>query len=120
VRGVPEAAQKPTADREESVVATIADLAKRFPQYEWRFVSWQASVKHAIDRHGSNAEITSNNLAICGNSPVWFTGVGWLGSGNQKEYEALDELRECKKCLRLLGEQGQEVRPNGGGTDGTI
>ncbi len=64
--------------------------------YEWRYLS-TGKVKHALS--DSTARVSR-----CGTGPVWFSGSGWLGTGNQGEYETAERLPECRRCARLLAE----------------
>ena len=82
-------------------MSTVAELEEKYPGFQWRYVGLLASVKHAIQRTSTSGQITGNSLAICGNSPHW-SSPGWLGTGKQEEYEKLDQLRECKKCMKVL------------------
>lgn len=38
--------------------------------------------------------------AACGAMPSWAPGEGWLGTGNQEEYERAATLPKCKRCLQ--------------------
>lgn len=86
----------------------LEELEKKYPQATWRYLGVQPTVKHAIyyNSHGRGA-VHSNSTAVCGRSPAWYND--WFGTGSQKEYERLDELRECYDCINML-----EGRPRGG------
>lgn len=59
---------------------------------EWRYLP-RGAVKHAL-RYGERF------TAICGLSPVWYANY-WLGTGAQVEYETVEQLRACKRCMNL-------------------
>jgi hypothetical protein len=82
---------------------TVAELEKLYPNYSFRYTSPQAKTKHAVRNKIGTGEIASSYAsAPCGGSPVWFSPSGWLGTGNQDEYERNDLLPLCKRCKFIL------------------
>lgn len=77
----------------------LAELEKKYPGVQWRFC-YNSKVKHGLELIGER--VTDNSLAVCGTSPAWF--MNWYGTGAQDEHEKLDRLRECKNCMKRLGE----------------
>jgi hypothetical protein len=72
---------------------TVEELVKLYPNYSFRYTSAQAKTKHAVRNKIGTSEIASDYAsAPCGRSPVWFSPVGWMGTGNQEEYERNDAL----------------------------
>lgn len=61
-------------------------------RWEWRYLPG-GTVKHLLGR-------VSDSGAICGVYawPSW----SWRGTGSQDEYERLDRLRSCRRCLRMI------------------
>jgi hypothetical protein len=81
----------------------VEELVKLYPNYSFRYTSAQAKTKHAVRNKIGTSEIASDYAsAPCGRSPVWFSPSGWLGTGNQEEYERNDALPLCKRCLFML------------------
>lgn len=60
---------------------------------EWRYLRY-GKYLHLVD----DAEST-HCPAACGLPPSWFR-EGWLGTGNQEEYERAATLPRCRRCLR--------------------
>ena len=59
---------------------------------EWRYLPG-SPVKHALD-HANDCE------AVCGVYTV--PADNWRGTGNQREYETVEGLRPCMRCVRKL------------------
>jgi hypothetical protein len=57
----------------------------------WRYLPG-GTVKHAL----LYAESAS---AVCGQLPSWFRPEGWFGTGSQDEYETVERLPACKRCV---------------------
>jgi len=84
-------------------VPTVAELEKLYPNYSFRYTSPHATTKHAVRNKIGTSEIASTYAsAPCGRSPVWFSPVGWMGTGTQDEYERNDSLPLCKRCSFML------------------
>lgn len=68
----------------------------------WRYLAGRG-VKHAIvvDR---GTHTGHRSTAVCGVAPAWFMPQDWqwLGTGKQSEYDAVEQLPECRRCTRLL------------------
>lgn len=73
---------------------------------EWRYL-WTGRVTHALPTSPLYHRIV---VAACGASPSLYD-ADWYGTGNQGEYEKVERLPRCKKCLALIGE------PKGDPTD---
>lgn len=58
--------------------------------FEWRYTE-RGQVKHAL-------RASSDRVAVCGVSPRWFA-PDWYGTGKQSEYERLEVLLPCKRCV---------------------
>lgn len=60
---------------------------------EWRYTSDRAKVKHGLWTAG-------HHTALCG------TGVTlshfWKGTGSQEEYEHVEALPKCKRCVKTF------------------
>ena len=67
------------------------------PPAEWRYLL-RGTVVHAAGLW-PGAPIVST--APCGIGP--WTASGWLGSGDQDEYERAAHLPACRRCVRKLG-----------------
>lgn len=68
---------------------------------EWRYVpGGRETVKHALTYPVAAA-------AVCGVTLI--PSSDWLGTGSQREYERVEELRPCRRCLALLGRTAGEV-----------
>lgn len=61
---------------------------------EWRYTGPRGRVKHAVG-HGDVSRRAECGLEVY-NSSYWF------GTGSQDEYDKLESLPECKRCLREL------------------
>lgn len=74
----------------------------------WRYLT-RGKAKHAVPLH--TGSITGHETyAVCGTGPAWFDPTGWLGTGCQFEYEAVERLPECRRCARLLDPVGGDDR----------
>jgi hypothetical protein len=99
-------------------VLTVAELEKLHPNYRFRYTSPQSKTKHAVRTKIGSDEIASDYAsAPCGRSPVWFSPVGWMGTGSQEEYERNDALPLCKRCGFMLtnGSMTHQVKSVGPG-----
>lgn len=76
---------------------SAAEVARYLDSLEWRF----------LDRgrcsHGFITGPTDGTRAACNLSPSWFRG--WMGTGNQAEYERCAALPRCKRCVTVLLER---------------
>jgi hypothetical protein len=61
---------------------------------EWRYLPG-GSVKHAL------LDVTNAGSA-CGIYTL--PASDWRGTGSQREYETVESLRPCMRCMRKLGE----------------
>lgn len=61
---------------------------------EWRYL-YGGTVKHALQKSGFT-------FAFCGVSPAYYDSLYWLGTGNQKEYDTVENLPICKRCQRVI------------------
>lgn len=86
----------------------LEELQKKYPDAEWRYLGMRPTVKHALTRGIYDSQIHSNSIALCQRSPAWFSG--WSGTGNQSEYDKLDQLRECYDCINILEGRGRGDR----------
>lgn len=66
---------------------------------EWRYLAG-GRVIHALPRRGGDLAW----VARCGVSPRW--GGDWWGTGAQAEYETVQRLPMCRRCLARLGLPG--------------
>jgi hypothetical protein len=65
--------------------------------FDWRYLS-RGRAKHGF----YNAPSSGNTPARCGRFPARHDPSGWMGTGEQREYERLAALPYCKRCVRLL------------------
>lgn len=68
--------------------------------YERRYLGSKPQVAHTVAVRGLYGHAVS---ALCGTTPAWFDSAGWRGTGSQEEYEIAAQLRDCKRCVRILG-----------------
>lgn len=61
----------------------------------WRYLP-NGTVKHAL-------RYSAARIAVCGVGPHWSAPDDWYGTGSQAEYETAASLRECRRCLDILG-----------------
>jgi hypothetical protein len=68
------------------------------PEVVWRYLAGRP-IKHAVraDTHDIRGHQT---YAMCGVSPTRFEA--WMGTGNQDEYERVERLSECQRCVGHL------------------
>ena len=64
-------------------------MSERSGHYEWRY-TFGGKVAHALQR-------TYHTAAVCGVG-VWVSDQ-WLGTGSQREYERVEALPSCRRCL---------------------
>lgn len=69
--------------------------------YEWRYLM-DRRVTHALKRRNGRLDTVSR----CGREPKWFDPAGWLGTGNQQEYERAAQLPKCRRCDGLIRQHG--------------
>lgn len=69
--------------------------------YEWRYLTG-GDVTHALRRRSRGLDV----LSRCGREPRWFDPAGWLGTGNQQEYERAAQLPKCRQCDKLIRKHG--------------
>ena len=63
-----------------------------------RYLNKNSSVRHFI----SITLNTRNGVSVCSISPYLFADLDdWLGTGSQTECERLEQLPDCKKCVRI-------------------
>ncbi|MEV1315307.1 hypothetical protein AB0J14_04400 [Micromonospora arborensis] len=62
---------------------------------EWRYTPG-GQVRHALTR-------SSDAGAVCG--IYLLPASDWLGTGSQGEYERVEALRPCLRCVRKLGDR---------------
>lgn len=72
-------------------------VARYLDSLEWRFLHCGRC------SHGFTAGPNDNTRAACNLSPSWFRG--WMGTGNQNEYERCAALPRCRNCIRILLER---------------
>lgn len=58
---------------------------------EWRYL-WGGTVKHAL--------VSDPMDSLCG---LRTASYNWYGTGSQAEYETVEALRPCRRCLARLG-----------------
>lgn len=63
---------------------------------EWRYLPL-GHVRHALQRNGGDLAA----VAVCGRGPLFPTD--WHGTGSQREYDTVAELRACRDCARHMG-----------------
>lgn len=70
----------------------------------WRYLP-RGKAKHAMRIGTSYAG--HYRTALCGTAPVWFAPdtEQWWGTGKQAEYDEVERLPECRRCVRLLEPQ---------------
>ena len=65
-----------------------------------RYLNKNSSVRHFI----SNLLNARNGVSLCNISPYLFADLDdWLGTGSQIEYEKLEQLPDCKNCVKIIG-----------------
>lgn len=69
--------------------------------FTWRYIS-RGKAKHALALR-SSAATGHASIAECGSSPAWFDPWSWMGTGSQDEYDRIEELPECARCVILVG-----------------
>lgn len=67
-------------------------MSGEFSRGEWRYQPG-GTVKHLLGR-------VSDAGAICGVDTL--PASNWRGTGSQDEYERLETLRPCRRCLREI------------------
>lgn len=72
-------------------------VARVVARYEWRYI-YRGAVAHATGLK----DTTPRAIALCGVGPQWSAAYGWLGTGNQEEYERVASLRKCKRCTDIM------------------
>lgn len=63
--------------------------------YDWRYLPHRP-VKHALVDPGER-------IAVCGVGPYSRSADEWHGTGTQTEYETVERLPACKRCVELIG-----------------
>ncbi len=79
------------------MTTTDGDIARYLDSLEWRFLN------RGRCSHGFVTAPTDGQSAACLVGPSWFRG--WMGTGNQAEYERCAALPRCKRCVRVLLER---------------
>lgn len=74
-----------------------------FKHYQRLYVSPRARVAHFIPEWESPNDFTAT--ARCGVGPPLFS-FGWYGTGDQKQRDRVEGLRDCRRCLDGLTRDG--------------
>lgn len=93
----------PCAWLESNTLTTVTPTLNRVgSSYPWRYVPGRrASVSHAL------TSVTAP-VSMCG---VWvWHWSAWLGTGSQDEYDRVEGLPRCKRCLALIRHNRQGIK----------
>lgn len=91
--------------------------AAAIARYEWRYLE-RGTTTHAVGPAGN----PPRTFALCGVGPAWSAAYGWFGTGTQTEYDRVEALPKCKRCLGIVGLNANlpvrthQLRPQQGST----
>lgn len=75
----------------------------RFADECTRVYTRRGNVAHLL----SPASTMINGVVLCPAGPQDWGGIGWLGTGSQREYERAVLLPTCKRCARVAAAEDE-------------